>query len=211
MAGLGQILGHQLRFKGKKRQVDTYYDTDSHHLLRVGACLRVRDDGEGLRVTFKSGPQGIGVFVREELEVEIGPHDEDHLMQLDIPPVQEAIRTLGVSPSPSVPTDENRVAARWYERRLAAREPEFVPVLRVENHRRTIELLKGSDVRFEMALDQGVFERADRNSEEPFCELEIEVVFGDEEELQRVANYLEERFKLRPQQHYKCERGMGVG
>jgi len=180
---LERILDYDLMFNNEQLQRDTYFDTEDLDLLNSKSCLRLREKGRKWVVAFKAPEEyAYDIFQRQESQAEISHNELDAFLTKTVEPVQEA--------------------------RKIERRKNLLPVLMVTNHRQRINLLRNGEVYFEMALDEGVFNRAGR--ERQFMELEVEAKAGNKTSLQRIARFLTKRYELTPSRFSKYERGMAL-
>jgi inorganic triphosphatase YgiF len=164
-------------------QHNTYLDTPSGHFRAQRYGLRVRDLGARRIVTLKGETRvASDVHERDEWEVEIGSADRPEQW----PPGEVRDRVLA----------------------LAAGE-ELVPILTVQTRRRHIYASYDGRRFAEISLDDGVITAGGR--EEPFCELEIELLRGSpRSDFDELITLLRKQFTLLPEERSKLARGLAL-
>ncbi|WP_422135286.1 inorganic triphosphatase [Endozoicomonas sp. ALD040] len=158
---------------------NTYFDTASLTLNQARVALRIREKNGQLFQTLKTKGESLdGLTRRGEWEWSIERPELD----------MEGLKKV------------------WPES-LGAFPPESLIPLFSTDFDRTCWLVEWSepDARVEVALDYGFVRSGDESS--VICELELELVKGDENALQMIADELAKTIDLKPADKSKAERG----
>ena len=166
-----------------------YFDTEAKDLLRHGAALRLRRTSGGLELTLKlSGVVASGVHRR--------PESTWRLPRM--PPLPLRLRPRGLRESLS----------RW------TKDRNLLPLVGTRTRRRVVLVRRraGTAPIAEIDLDCVEFFRP---GEPPFSrapgrfyEVEIELLGGDDSDLERLVEALRRRYPLRPSRLSKLERAL---
>jgi len=156
----------QLQGRQQQKQLEnTYYDTADWSLQHEKIALRIRKDGEAFIQTLKTkGKSDRGLHKRLEWEWPLAEHRLDtELIPIDHWPMHIQFSCL-------------------------------LPMFKT-NFERRIWVFKHSDnqgntAEIEMALDRGFISAEQTTKTIEICELELELISGDAELLQQVANLL---------------------
>ena len=178
VASLDRIAGYDARDRGVRSHTDTYFDTVDRQLLHGKVVFRLRTREDISLLTFKASagvssesPED-GIHRRIEIECLAEATAEDIRMQRypDLPPVTALRERMG------------RI--------------ELNVSLTARNNRRTILLMKEDAPRFELVLDDVVFEGP--GGTKGICEIEVEKMTGTDDELQEIGAWLAERCDVAP-------------
>ncbi|MBI5716060.1 MAG: CYTH and CHAD domain-containing protein [Burkholderiales bacterium] len=194
------LLAHYRQRRPRSRQVDNeYHDTPELDLWRHGLELRLRRLGgrapqthlQTLKVLRSPGAGDRapgGLHRLDEWEVPLGR------AALDIPALLDGL-------PPSAADVAQRV-------RKAAAHPLFGPRVRTHYRRTTWPLMSAQGDLVELALDLGEV-RADGHVL-PLCEVELELLGGEESALFELAHALQSGLPLRLERRGKAERGYAL-
>ena len=173
--------GYEVRFKERQLLVTDYFDTARWDLLKAKSVFRLRRHGRDCAIGLKTLCRRNGLIdTRDE-------HEE---------PLPDGYPARIESVSCPIMT---RV------KKLALDHP-LLLVLTIENNRTVLELLRGTDKRFEMVLDDVEFVGA--RDQRRHYEVEIECCGGDQYELEALLGILGSGFPLEPSLESKFERGL---
>ncbi|MBA2770535.1 MAG: CHAD domain-containing protein, partial [Sphingomonas sp.] len=161
-------------------QLTIYYDTASGALGKHGYSLRVRSARGGFVQTVKPIIESAGLFARDEWE----------------------------SPVASIKPDLGKLAGLPLEPlSRSGKLRKLSPVVRSEMERVSWRLDRnGSEIQLD--LDSGLIEAGGRS--QGLCELELELLSGEAEDLVRVARHIAERVPVRVGVMTKAERGFAI-
>lgn len=163
-----------------RRMLTSYYDTPDWRLLKDGVFLRLRKAGDQWLQTVKtSGKVTDGLHQREEWEVPLNSAEFD-LALLRQTPLRPVIEDEGA----------------WAQ----------VDAIFVTDFEREIWQLRLSDgTEVEFAYDVGEVRTLDKNT--PIHEIELELVSGDVDQLQQLAEQLKKDWNLKPAELSKAALG----
>lgn len=161
-------------------QLTIYYDTAKGALRKQGYSLRVRSANGGFVQTVKPASGAAGLFTREEWEAPVGSIEPD-LDQLAGLPLEPLWR--------------------------AGKLRKLKPVVRSEVRRTSWRLDQGESA-FQVDLDEG--EISGGGQSQRLCELELELLDGEPNELVRAARGLADRVSLRVGVLSKADRGFAL-
>lgn len=161
-------------------QLSIYYDTANGALGKYGYSLRVRSARGGFVQTVKSNIESAGLFARNEWE----------------------------SPVASIKPDLGKLAGLPVEPlSRSGKLKKILPVVRSEMERVSWRIApNGSEIQVD--LDQGLIEAGGRS--QALCELELELLSGETEELVRVARHIAQAVPVRVGVMTKAERGFAI-
>ncbi|MGE3919637.1 MAG: inorganic triphosphatase [Gammaproteobacteria bacterium] len=159
--------------------MSVYYDTNEHFLLKNGFVLRTRFDGSIYRQTFKSADKSNrGLHKRMEWEQVIPSFKPDY----SIIPDENLLKVCN---------DQNIFT-------------KIIPIFKTNITRKTW-YLQIDDTQIELALDQGRV--LCDSAYETICEIELELVAGDEKKLHEIAALLQKDLPVHLENQSKAERG----
>ena len=147
---------------------------------KLGYSLRVRSTGGGFVQTVKSTGDSAGLFDREEWEFPVDSIEPD-LGKLKGLPLEPLSRSGKL-------------------RKVA-------PVVRTEVHRTSWRIEQGQSA-IQVDLDEGKIDAGERSR--PLCELELELLSGEAEELLRLARDIADQVPVRIGVLSKAERGFAL-
>ncbi len=158
---------------------NTYFDTADLRLNQTKIALRIRElNGQFIQTLKTKGESIKGLTRRGEWEWPLTSHELDGQVLLPVWP--EALKDVTIGDlNPLFTTDFYRT--RWLLQWQA-------PYAKVE-----------------AALDRGSVRAGDHSS--PICELELELIEGDESALTAIASELQHFFELIPSDQSKAEKG----
>ncbi|MFC1698057.1 CYTH domain-containing protein [Nanoarchaeota archaeon] len=170
----------------QKHNLDTYFDTEDHHLYRSKITYRLRVvNKKKIKVTFKRKVSTKGsLYKREEFEETINENDlnDFHERTLKIQPVHEINQFIG-----------DRLLHK---------------ALVVNNNRTVVILQTPSGHEIEMALDRIVYSGVHGKAKRSF-EIELESINATEREIQDAATALNNAYpRLVPSPDSKYNRGL---
>lgn len=159
---------------------NTYFDTADLRLNRARVALRIREtQGQFIQTLKTKGKSIDGLTRRGEWEWPLtSPELDEQLLKTQWPDELEGITLEDLKPL--FTTDFHRT--QWV---LHWQKPSAI---------------------VEAALDSGFVRMGDRSS--PICELELELIEGDEQALRLIAHELQRFFDLLPLDISKAERGI---
>lgn len=162
----------------------TYYDTSDGVLSQRKWTLRLRDEGGHCVAAFKTQnvSDDLGFFTRNE-------------WQCNATSMQEAIPQLIDQGAPR-------------ELKTLLRGKELLPVCGAEFTRRAVYLYMEDGVRIEMAGDLGYLFAGEK--QEPICEVELELLYGDAVSLSPLCNQLVEEYGLYEELRSKYQRAKAL-
>ena len=178
-----QVAAHQMGPAETLAMRSVYYDTPSHQLMKWEWALRMRQEGTDSVVTLKTQqePDALpGLFVRKEWQTQ-GENvylAVEELVRLGAP---QALRDVAASES-------------------------FVERCQIQFQRRKLVLKLADGTRAEMAVDEGQI-LAD-GKQEPFLELELELILGQAQYLLEWAAAWEIKYQLTRELASKYERAL---
>lgn len=192
---LDRIGDFQLKAQSERTQTDTYYDTAVLALRAVSSSLRLRESGKSFRATFKGPRQAVEsadshahLFKRVEVEVAVDPPPDGRspfIERVDLEPVRRA-------------------------RDIASDDVELLPLARLVTHRRTLRFRRDVGGEVELALDRVEALDLRNGRETAMCEIEIELIDGDDATLVSAAAALRAALPaLRPSSESKLARALG--
>jgi inorganic triphosphatase YgiF len=197
--GFEQIGDFHLTARNERIQTDTYYDTATLALRAASSSLRLRETGDAFKATFKGPRQAVGsrgrpaeheshLFKRVEIEVAVSPPPDGQAPfteRADLEPVSRA-------------------------RAIAGAEEALQPIARLVTRRRTQHYQRGAAEEVELALDEVDARDLRDGRETAMCEIEIELIEGDEATLISAATALRAALPgLRPSARSKLARALG--
>jgi len=190
VASLDRIAGYDAQYRGVRSHTDIYFDTPDGRLLQGKVVFRLRKRENVSLLTFKASTGEIsespedGIHRRIEIECAAEASAEDILAWRypDLPPVAALRERMG--------------------------QVELIASLTARNSRRTILLVKKGEPRFELVLDDVVFEGP--GGTKGVCELEVEKLTGSDNELQGIGVWLSERYDVIPAGPSKYILGMNL-
>ena len=158
---------------------NTYFDTEEMHLNQARVALRIREKNGQFFQTLKTKGESInGLTRRGEWEWPLETPTLDHEGLKDIwPEALQGISSETVIPLFSTNFDRTLWNIEWQQ-----------PFARIE-----------------AALDLGEVKAG--QAESPICELELELIEGDEAALTLIADQLSQTLNLTPSDKSKAERG----
>ena len=158
---------------------NTYYDTPDLRLNQAKVALRIREVNGQFIQTLKTKGESINSLTRRgEWEWSLNSNElNEQVLSPVWPPELSDISVEQLKPL--FTTDFYRT------RRLLVWQSPFA--------------------RVEAALDQGTVKSG--NASSPICELELELIEGDESALMAIASALQHSFELRPSDQSKAEKG----
>lgn len=154
-----------------------YYDTADMALNQARVALRIREKNGEYFQTLKTKGESINGLTRRGEWEWRIPED-----QLDF----------------------SRLTEVWPES-LQGVAPDQMQPLFATDFDRTTWLVEYNGARVEAALDQGLVKSG--NAYSPICELELELIEGDESVLQQIADELGQTIQLTPSDQSKAEKG----
>ncbi|MCE5250844.1 CYTH domain-containing protein [bacterium] len=173
IAALDEIASWRTLDQGIIRHTDTYFDTVDYRMCREKIVFRLRTTGHGSVLALKAeAPSGEGFFRRIEVEAETMATAEDivHGHLPDLPPVSALFDRIGIV--------------------------NLFRSLESVNNRRVILLARGGEkADYELVLDDVTFCGA--KGKAAVLELEVESLAGAENGLNRIGQWLNERFDLK--------------
>jgi inorganic triphosphatase YgiF len=192
---LDRIGDFQLKAQSERTQTDTYYDTAELALRAVSSSLRLRESGKSFKATFKGPRQAVEaadsdahLFKRVEVEVAVDPLTDGRspfIERVDLEPVRRA-------------------------RNIAGDSAELLPIARLVTRRRTLRFCRDAGGEVELALDRVKALDLRNSRETAMCEIEIELIDGDEATLVSAATALRATLPtLRPSSESKLARALG--
>ena len=167
-----------------RRMVSTYYDTPDNMLHQRKWTLRLRDEGGRPVVAFKTANRSnaAGFFTRSE-------------WQCAIDNIEDAIPVLIAQGAPR-------------ELKSILKGKGLVSCCSADFERRSVCLYMDEGVRIEMAGDYGVLSGGGK--EQPICELEWELLYGDAGSLPPLCQQLIAQYGLREEKRSKYERARSL-
>jgi inorganic triphosphatase YgiF len=160
--------------------VSTYYDTPDSQLKAAGYVIRIRQIGNILKQTIKSSNRSEnGLHQREEWEKEL---TENKLDFSDFP--DKKIRDLFTNP-------------KLYKT--------IVPLFKTDFERENWFLTLSEQSKIMMSLDQGLIIAGQLT--DVICEIELELMQGEAQDLHDVAIQLQQHLTLHPENSGKAGRG----
>jgi inorganic triphosphatase YgiF len=175
---------YRLRLASEEQHHDTVLDTPDRALTSHQQELRARHVNGHITVTYKGPDIGSGALhEREELEATFaGPLPKDYRAWL--PQITQRVEPL-------------------------VGKAVLVPLVEMDVHRRTWNLLRRTQVVAELALDEGVICASGKTI--PVRELEIELKeTGTRDDLTALEELFSRQLSLRPEPHSKLERGLAL-
>ena len=165
--------------KGTIHLGNTYFDTEDMRLNQARVALRIRKKNGQFFQTLKTKGESVnGLTRRGEWEWPLTSATLDHEGLKDIwPEALQDVSSKAVVPLFSTDFDRTLWNIEWSQ-----------PFARIE-----------------AALDQGVVKAG--ASQSPICELELELIEGDETALMLIADELSQTLNLVPSDKSKAERG----
>jgi triphosphatase len=166
----------------QSRLISTYYDTPNLALKRRGLSLRVREQGDRIIQTVKTGDPGGGdLLTRGEWEDELAE---------------------------SRPDTEAAQSGEHLPDGIAG---DLQPLFATDVTRTTFAIEPAPATRIEAAIDQGEIRAAGGGETEPISEIELELKSGDAAALYDVALQLLDVAPIRIEPRSKSERGYRLG
>lgn len=183
LATAPRLMGYDLAPAAARRDVDAFLDTSDRRVLAAGYYLRRRENADGVVVALKQLAEGgaDGVLRREEHELRAAA---------DVPPAEW----------PSGPLRERVLAL--------VGDAELVPLLRLEQERRTRAVSRDGRPVAELSLDAVVVRGAGRARR--WHEAELELRGGDEGDLAALSAALRDVWGLTPETRSKFARALEV-
>jgi inorganic triphosphatase YgiF len=175
---------YRLRQAGEEQHHDEVLDTPDCALTSHHQELRARYLDEQITVTYKGPDVGVGALhEREELEAKFaGPLPKDY--RAWSPQIAQRVEPL-------------------------VGKAALAPVVEMDVHRRTWELVRRTQVVAELALDEGVISANGKTT--PVHELELELKeAGTRADLTALEDLFTRQLPLRPEPHSKLERGLAL-
>lgn len=159
----------------------TYFDTEDFALSKTDMAYRIRSEGgDKLVASLKWGGKSDGALhTREEINIPVTTRSPNPFTFEESDIGKDLIRVLGGKP---------------LER-----------IMDVNVQRRRFRIDTG-DCLLEISVDEGEIQTAKGSS--PICEVEIELFSGEEEDMIRVGNRLEEKYGVRSEKRSKYYRGL---
>lgn len=158
----------------------TYYDTNNLFLHKSGLCYRVRA-GDGYTATVKDeGTYQDGLHIRSEWNKQLPSDLPDIQIFNDLPIGSKLAEIVRKSP--------------------------LLPIFKTHFKRTLINLTTHNASIVELAFDQGEILSGD--TQEPLCEIELELKSGQLSDLLRLGTQLSEQLKLLPEKKSKYLRGL---
>ena len=165
--------------------VSTYYDTPSGAFCRNGVAYRVRSKGDGtFEATAKRTLQKAGGLSRRM---------ELNQALLNFTPLLKGFAELGLGLDLS---------------ELAEKEGGIEPLFTVEVDR-TLYVIEEGDLIAELAVDRGSI-TTPAGQQEAIDEVELELMKGSEEDLQKLYERMAETVPLRAEERSKFARGLAL-
>ncbi len=165
-------------------QIDVYFDTPQYTILNSGAALRIRQKGEAYVGAYKvSDKQQGAIFERREFEWKLSD-DETKLWNDEKKPT-----------IPPTIIDKLNLHGQTLRK-----------VLAVETHRH-IAVVNGNDgFKAELSLDEVTFRG--HKGRAHYREIEVELLNGRLEQLEQLADSLQNHLKLQPAVDSKYKKGL---
>ncbi len=162
----------------------TYYDTADGILGQRKWTLRLRNEGGHQVAAFKTANMSddSGFFTRNEFQC-----NADNIID-------------------AIPLLIDQGAPR--ELKSLLKDSALIPVCGAEFDRKAAYLFMDDGVRIEMAADRGRLYAGDW--EEPICELELELLYGDVASLPPLCNQLMETYDLKEESRSKYQRAKAL-
>ncbi len=159
-----------------------YFDTKDYRLMKEKIALRIRYTGEKTIATLKNLVKGQGhIHKREEIEVEI-----DGMPQ---------VVDVGIFQTGKLGLDLAKITGNM----------ELVSIMETKFKRKAI-ILEYGKAQIELALDKGKVSAAGK--EKSICEMELELINGPESDLLRLGEQIVGKYKLKPEEKSKYQRGL---
>lgn len=160
----------------------TYMDTHNNDLLKNKIALRIRNEGDKTYATVKTkGVYHDGLYSRKEWNVEILENRDISISEIFI----------------------NTEIGKDFKEIL---EGKALEEKIITEFTRTKTIIHLADCTLEVAFDQGIIHT--KKGSEDLCELEIELLEGNQSHLTTFGNNLAEQFQLAPEGMSKYARGL---
>ncbi|MEA4922250.1 MAG: CYTH domain-containing protein [Eubacteriaceae bacterium] len=170
--------------RGRNAFNGTYFDTEDHILFKNDIAFRLREEGKKLVASLKWNGENQGpLHKREELNINLGEGK------------------MPETPDPTVFSQSDE----GIDMMDLLGEKELKCMMQVNVLRKSFRVDMGDSI-VEISLDDG--EIITEDGKEPVCELEIELFSGEETDLIKLGEQLQERYDLKPEKDSKFARGL---
>ena len=163
-----------------------YFDTDDYILFRNDIAFRIRKEGQKVVASLKwNGKCSGALHSREELNINLGEGDCPEM------------------PDPGV-FSESETGKELME---LLKDKTLGGIMKVYVSRKTVRVDTGEGI-FEIALDNGKIVAGSGTC--PVCEMEIELYSGNQEEMLKLGEKLQQKYDLEPEKRSKYARGLAL-